>query len=365
MENAFAREFSKYYEVFLLATTLEPINNTERFSSGKEDYRGIEIKRLKVFKIGRNKTLFYPKNFIRNINNINPDIVFFQSLEHYLVGLALVLNKFIKGYKLYTVVNEHFTYSRQIKNERAKNTGKIKSKIEDLIKYLILKYSDKIITMNSYCYKKALFYNNNIKKNTVPVTLGVNTKDIKFNLSKRIEIRRKFLIKENEILLIHTGKIYPDKKTHLIIEAVSKINNPDVKIIFVGKYDKDYKEYLHKIVEKYKLEVKVIFVEFVESKDLCGFYSASDIAVWPDLLTISTIEASAVGLPVIIPDYEGYEHRVKNNNGFAIKPGDLKELTNKLEVLINDCNLRKEMGKRGIELVEKELNWEIIAKKIV
>lgn len=365
MENAFAREFKKYYDVFVLTTTLEPINNNDKFQIGKEEFSGIELKRLDVFKLGRNKNLFFPKKLLKNINAINPNIVFFQSLEHYFTGTAIILIKIVKRYKVYTVVNEHFTYSKNSNNEKENFRAKAKRRLEIMMKYFILQYSDKVVTMNSYCNKKALFYNKNIKNNIVAITLGVDNSIIKYNSIERNKIRDKFKIGCNEILVIHTGKMYPDKKTHLIIEAVNKINNPNVKMMFIGKYDAEYKKAINEIVKKYRLEDKTIFLEFVDSKNLNFYYSAADIAVWPDMFTISTIEASAVGLPIIIPDYEGYEHRIKNNNGFSIKPGDLCDLILKLELLINDKELRKEMGKKGVELIQNELNWKCIVGKIL
>ena len=76
--------------------------------------------------------------------------------------------------------------------------------------------------------------------------------------------------------------------------------------------------------------IYIIFIHQVKPEDLKYYFLSSDIAIWADLFTISTIEASACGIPVIVPDYPGYHHRIKNENGFAIKPGDVDDIKDKI-----------------------------------
>ena len=51
-------------------------------------------------------------------------------------------------------------------------------------------------------------------------------------------------------------------------------------------------------------------------------------------------------------------------NGFLIKPKDKKDLTKKLNILINNEELRIKMGQYGRKKVENEFNWDILSKKI-
>jgi len=92
-------------------------------------------------------------------------------------------------------------------------------------------------------------------------------------------------------------------------------------------------------------------------------YNAADIAIWPDHLTTSTIDASACGCPIICSTY--MPERVKYGNGLLVKGGDPTELKLALQKLIEDESLRRVMGKRGIEYVQNELSWTAVAKKFV
>jgi len=47
------------------------------------------------------------------------------------------------------------------------------------------------------------------------------------------------------------------------------------------------------------------------------------------------------------------------------KPGDLEDFIEKLECLVDDENLRKEMGKKAREIAVKEYDWTIRAKQTV
>ena len=94
-------------------------------------------------------------------------------------------------------------------------------------------------------------------------------------------------------------------------------------------------------------------------------YSGADIAVWPAECSMTMIEASSTKLPIIVADHEAIKTRIKNDNGFVFKRGDVNQLTAHIEKLIKNDKLRKEMGRNGRNLIEKELSWKNIAIKTV
>jgi glycosyltransferase involved in cell wall biosynthesis len=77
------------------------------------------------------------------------------------------------------------------------------------------------------------------------------------------------------------------------------------------------------------------------------------------------VEAVSVGLPVIVSKDLTTKHMISNKNGYNFERGNDKQLASILDTLIRDDKMRKEMGKRSRELAEKELSWEVIAKKTI
>jgi glycosyltransferase involved in cell wall biosynthesis len=198
--------------------------------------------------------------------------------------------------------------------------------------------------------------------------LGIDLEDFNksFDNEKYKEIRKNLRnIDEEGIYCISTGKINPQKKTHVIIEAIGKTGMSNVKLILVGPVQNGYYAKLKEVIDKYDLQDQVIFIDKVDSEDLKYYLLNADIAIWADLFTISTIEASACGIPVIVPNYKGYYHRIKNENGFAIEPGNVDDLKDKLIHLIENKELRERMGRNGRTLVETKMNWSKIVDKIL
>ena len=77
------------------------------------------------------------------------------------------------------------------------------------------------------------------------------------------------------------------------------------------------------------------------------------------------IEAAATSLPIIIKQSEAMEERISNKNGLMYKEGNVANLRRCVLQLLNDEKLRREMGRRGRELVEKKFNWDVISKQFV
>ena len=80
------------------------------------------------------------------------------------------------------------------------------------------------------------------------------------------------------------------------------------------------------------------------------------------------LEAMACGLPCIVVNNGGIGEYVTENTGFKIEPNSreyvIEELTNKINNLVLDNNLRLQMSANSVERV-KEFEWGYKGKKIV
>lgn len=371
MENAIARILKrKGHEVSVLAyTTYMNRFGTSRANNIGRVKQSYSFNLVKIFNLSNwfnNLYLKIPLNLSKLIKSEQPDLIIFQTLEYY-IPARIALNTARKlGIPFYVIVNQHFVYKKHDKKSRLKRF--IENLIEARFYKRILRFSDKVLAMNEYCYEQALKYNPSVGHKLQQITLGIDLDGFRkfFDKYKEKEIRK--LIRDNDkesIYCISTGKINSQKKTHLIIEAIGKIGSPKVKLVLVGPIQEGYYSTLKKVIDRYELQDQVIFIDKVDSEDLKYYFLNSDIAIWADLFTISTIEASACGIPVIVPNYKGYFHRIKNDNGLAIEPGNVEDLKEKLSYLVNDRKIREEMGQRGKELVEEEMNWSKIVDKIL
>lgn len=78
----------------------------------------------------------------------------------------------------------------------------------------------------------------------------------------------------------------------------------------------------------------------------------------------SLIEATAIGRPIITTMSIGCKDTVDDGiNGFLIPTKDVDALIDKLTLLIDDANLRQEMGKAARDKAEREFSLDVVIEK--
>lgn len=126
--------------------------------------------------------------------------------------------------------------------------------------------------------------------------------------------------KEKKFIIGFAGKVSPKKRVDFLIKALNNSEFVDkIKLIVVGvSWEDNYFKKLYDLASKSKLEVE--FKPVLNTEDLAKFYNYIDLAVYPGGVSITTIEASGCGTPVII--YESIENlheRVSNGRGKLFK----------------------------------------------
>jgi glycosyltransferase involved in cell wall biosynthesis len=101
---------------------------------------------------------------------------------------------------------------------------------------------------------------------------------------------------------------------------------------------------------------------------LVELYSRADICVapslWAEPFGMVAVEAMASGRPVVASNVGGLADSVVNGEtGFLVPPNDAEALAEKLRVLLDDADLRIEIGRRGRARVEDNFYWPRIVEK--
>jgi len=164
--------------------------------------------------------------------------------------------------------------------------------------------------------------------------------------------------------LVQDANWWGKTKELLILEQVLK-KLPNVTFYWAG--DGQYRERITKQLEKYenfhwlgRLEYPDNVRKFLETIDIYALITGMDLAP----LTLK--EAQLMGKPVIATDVGGDKEMMKDGEtGYLVREGNPEDIIEKINELLENKIKSKEMGKRGIEFVKKEFNWEKVAKNFL
>ncbi len=199
-----------------------------------------------------------------------------------------------------------------------------------------------------------------------PKTVIPNGIDLK-EFNPKVPKMKKF--SDDKVNILFLGRIEERKGLIYLLKAFKILNKKisNLRLIVVG--EGPLKDGCQKWVEKNKLK-NVVFEEEVTEKEAPSYYRTADIfcspAIYGESFGIVLIEAMASGIPVVAFANEGYKGVLEKTKGgkFLAKPKDYKTLSKKLEILIKNPRLRKEMGEWGIKEAQK-YSWPKIADQVL
>ena len=164
------------------------------------------------------------------------------------------------------------------------------------------------------------------------------------------------------------ARLLIDKGVNEFISAARILKQRQVKAKFIlaGDLDKQNPSGLKANDLQKIIEEKIVnFIGFQE--DIPSLYSKSHIICLPSYregLPKALLEAAAARRPIVTTNVPGCRDAViSDKSGILVPIKDSLSLANALQELIIDASKRKEMGKTGRELAEKEFKLENVVDK--
>ncbi|MFO7807350.1 MAG: glycosyltransferase [Candidatus Moraniibacteriota bacterium] len=174
----------------------------------------------------------------------------------------------------------------------------------------------------------------------------------KFQRGKRENIRKKFGIKKNELLLLNVGRIEEEKNIMFMMDCIVETikNNSRIKMMFAGKGS--LKRELQEKARKNKIENKVIFPGLVDREEIQDYFAAGDIYLQTstsETQGISLYEAMASSLPCLAVESTGAVDVVSNFENGLLAKKNKKDFQEKLQKILNDKKLREKIKKNALK----------------
>ena len=216
-------------------------------------------------------------------------------------------------------------------------------------------------------YSKYLY----TKKKFLVIFRGINTD---YFDSKRIKdtdkklLKKKWNIEESKKIILLPGRLTEWKGQEIFIEAINilKKSLPDLDFVAIilgsDQGRKIYKKKLVRLVEQYRLNNEIIFVDHLELMPIA--YEISDVvvssSVEPEAFGRISVEAQSMEKPIIASNIGGSNETIINNKtGFLFEAGNSKNLGAKLSEILNLSEVTLNgIGAEGRKNVIKKFNVE-------
>lgn len=174
---------------------------------------------------------------------------------------------------------------------------------------------------------------------------------------------------EGKLKVILTARMIVEKGIFLLTEAAERLRpkyGDKVEFLLIGGLD-DHPGAITK--EQLDAVCDGKYIQWLGYRtDVRDLLKQCHIVAFPSYymegLPKSLIEADAIGRPIITSNSVGCKETVVDGeNGFLIQPKDVDALTEKLDLLLGDKELRVKMGKAARAYAEKYFDIEVVIKK--
>ena len=252
-------------------------------------------------------------------------------------------------------------------------TYNFKSKIKKFYNSVMLR-SDLVIAGSNFIFshikENYKEYLNNSKKFLV-IFRGINIDyfDASTTLTEdEDKLFKSWNLEVEKKTILLPGRITEWKGHEMFIEAMNKINiqlgHKSFKAVILGSdQGRDlYKKKLIRLVEQYRMNDQIKFVDHCENMPLA--YKISDLivstSIEPEAFGRIAVEAQSMEKPIIASNLGGSKETIVNNKtGILFDAGDSDDLSKKIIEFFNfDKSTIEQMGKEGRKNVSAKFNVE-------
>jgi glycosyltransferase involved in cell wall biosynthesis len=169
----------------------------------------------------------------------------------------------------------------------------------------------------------------------------------------RRAVRKEWGFGEGETVFLFSGKLIGLKRPLDLVRALARMGGTG-RLLVAGSGELEGE--MRAEAERLGVGGRMVLAGFQNQTEICRCYAAADALVLPsesEQWGLVVNEAMCFGLPVVATTAVGaaVDLVVEGENGYTYRPGDVEALTERMERLAGDGELRRRMGERSRELI--------------
>lgn len=254
------------------------------------------------------------------------------------------------------------TYHSDIFRSRASLSGLLLQAYNPIIHWVLARVSA-VIASSPNCIENSPFLSRHPTKcRVIPMPVDVaSLGEVEQNL---VENERQSFGK----FVLFVGRLVPYKGVRYLIEALERVPNAGLVVVGRGPLAAELKV----LAEKLGLSARIHFLGKTTDDRLRALYHACRCLVLPSVshaegFGMVLAEAMACGKPVISTQLQtGTTYvNIDGVTGYVVPPCDSKALADKIEVLMHDEEIHRNMGQQAKLRAETEFDRPIVTEKTV
>ena len=222
-----------------------------------------------------------------------------------------------------------------------------------LAKKLAFKLTDYFIFTSDYDKEIGSKLDNIPPTKSKVIAYGLDTS--KFSLTQfqrdsiRVDFREKYQIPQNNIVIASAGRLEAQKAQSDLIKAANIICSKHDNVTFVLVGEGSLRNQLETKIENKGLSRKFLLPGFINNIE--EFFCTVDIFTMSSLfegLCYAVVEAAAMSVPVIATAVGGMRYSIADGEtGFLVEPRNPEKLAEKINFLLDNLDIAKQMGEKG------------------
>jgi len=163
---------------------------------------------------------------------------------------------------------------------------------------------------------------------------------------------------EDKIIFIHSGKMNERKKTLMLLEQFTKLENKNLILLLAGSFSDEIKV---KSELYLKEDSRIKYLGWLNSNEINGLMCASDVYVQPGSQSASLQNAICYRNAIIAYEHKSHVPFV-DGNGYLIR--DEETLYNAMKNISQDVDMLISMKAKSFDIAIKLLDYKELSKRI-
>lgn len=176
-------------------------------------------------------------------------------------------------------------------------------------------------------------------------------------------------------VVVCVSRLVRRKGQDTLIRALPAIRQavPGTAVMLVGRGP--YRDELARLARRVGVADHVVLTGAVPVGELPAHYAAGDVFAMPcrtrrygmdvEGLGIVYLEASALGLPVVVGNSGGAPEAVRDGEtGYLVEGRDVHAVARRTAELLDDAPLRAKLGEAGRQWVQADWRWDVVAAQL-